>query len=88
MPPGLGTLLLDELTALAPSRRGIVEAVAVLGEHATPAMVSRVTGRSGAAFTDDVHALARRDLLRSGPQGLLTLRHPVVRTLVHESTPF
>ncbi|MCX5336166.1 LuxR family transcriptional regulator [Streptomyces sp. NBC_00140] len=87
-PPGLGTLLLDELSVLAPSRRGIVEAVAVLGEHATPAMVSRVTGRSGTAFTDDVHALTRRDLLRSTPQGLLTLRHPVVRTLVHESTPF
>lgn len=87
-PPGLGTLLLDELTVLAPSRRGIVDAVAVLGEHATPAMVSRVTGRSGTAFTADVHALTRRDLLRSAPQGLLTLRHPVVRTLVHESTPF
>ena len=87
-PPGLGTLLLDELTVLAPSLRGIVDAVAVLGEHATPAMVSRVTGRSGTAFTADVHALTRRDLLRSAPQGLLTLRHPVVRTLVHESTPF
>ena len=87
-PPGLGSLLLDELTVLAPSRRGIVDAVAVLGEHATPAMVSRVTGRSGTAFTADVHALTRRDLLRSAPQGLLTLRHPVVRTLVHESTPF
>ncbi|GAA0307836.1 hypothetical protein GCM10009540_29140 [Streptomyces turgidiscabies] len=86
-PPGLGTLLLDELTVLAPSRRGIVDAVAVLGEHATPAMVSRVTGRSGTEFTADVHALTRRDLLRSAPQGLLTLRHPVVRTLVHESTP-
>ncbi|MGW7210737.1 ATP-binding protein, partial [Streptomyces sp. NPDC054837] len=87
-PPGLGTLLLDELGVLAPSRRGIVEAVAVLGEHAIPAMVSQVTGRSGTAFTDDVHALTRRDLLRATPQGLLTLRHPVVRTLVHESTPF
>ncbi|MET7480222.1 AAA family ATPase [Streptomyces sp. NPDC005648] len=87
-PPGLGSLLLDELTVLAPSRRDIVEAVAVLGEHATPAMVSRVTGRSGTAFAADVHALTRRDLLRSAPQGLLTLRHPVVRTLVHESTPF
>lgn len=67
-PPGLGTLLLDELTVLAPSRRGIVDAVAVLGEHATPAMVSRVTGRSGTAFTADVHALTRRDLLRSAPR--------------------
>ncbi|MBK3578464.1 AAA family ATPase [Streptomyces sp. MBT65] len=86
-PPGLGTLLLDELTALAPAQRGIVDAVAVLGEHATPAMVSRVTGRSGTEFTADVHALTRRDLLRFAPQGLLTLRHPVVRTLVHESTP-
>ncbi|MGJ5828247.1 LuxR family transcriptional regulator [Streptomyces ossamyceticus] len=87
-PPGLGTLLLDELTVLSPARRGVVEAVAVLGEHATPAMVGRVTGRSGTALTADVHALTRRDLLRSGPQGLLTLRHPVVRTLVHESTPY
>lgn len=87
-PPGLGTLLLDELTVLTPARRGIVEAVAVLGEHATPAMVGRVTGRSGPAFVDDVHALTRRDLLRPTPPGLLTLRHPVVRTLVHESTPF
>jgi len=87
-PPELGALLLEELTALTPSQRGIVEAVAVLGEHATPAMLGRVTGRSGTAFTDDVHALTHRDLLRSDPQGLLTLRHPVVRTLVHESTPF
>ncbi|WP_105968357.1 helix-turn-helix transcriptional regulator [Streptomyces geranii] len=86
-PPELGTLLLDELTALDPAQRGLVDAVAVLGEHATPAMLSRVTGRSGAEFTADVHALTGRDLLRSTPQGLLTLRHPVVRTLVHESTP-
>ncbi|MDT0484031.1 hypothetical protein [Streptomyces doebereineriae] len=62
--------------------------MAVLDKHATPAVVSRVTGRSGTAFTIDVHALTRRDLLRSAPQGLLTLRHPVVRTLVHESKPF
>ncbi|WP_097272876.1 helix-turn-helix transcriptional regulator [Streptomyces sp. TLI_55] len=87
-PPELGALLLEELTALTPSQRGLVEAVAVLGEHATPAMLGRVTGRFGTAFTDDVHALTHRDLLRSDPQGLLTLRHPVVRTLVHESTPF
>ncbi len=87
-PPGLGTLLLDELTVLVPARRDIVEAVAVLGEHATPTMVSHVTGRPGTAFADDVHALTRRDLLRTTPQGLLTLRHPVVRTLVHENTPF
>ncbi|WP_329344560.1 AAA family ATPase [Streptomyces sp. NBC_00663] len=87
-PPGLGALLLEELTALTPSQRGIVEAVAVLGEHATPAMLGRVTGRSGTAFTDDVVTLTHRDLLRSDPQGLLTLRHPVVRTLVHERTPF
>ncbi|MFI9835103.1 AAA family ATPase [Streptomyces sp. NPDC051913] len=87
-PPGLGALLLEELTALTPSQRGIVEAVAVLGEHATPAMLGRVTGRSGTAFTDDVDTLTHRDLLRSDPQGLLTLRHPVVRTLVHERTPF
>ncbi|MDX3751014.1 helix-turn-helix transcriptional regulator [Streptomyces sp. AK08-02] len=83
---GLGSLLLDELTPLTPEQRRVVEAVTALGEHATPSMLALVTGRTDAELNADLGILARRDLLRTGCQGRLTLRHPVLRTLVHDST--
>lgn len=87
VPSGLGSLLLDELTALTDAQRRTVEAVAVLGDHATPAMLSLTTGHTTADELDDrVGALARRDLLRRGPDGRWTLRHPLLRALVYENT--
>ncbi|MET7690174.1 AAA family ATPase [Streptomyces sp. NPDC005483] len=83
---GLGSLLLNELTPLTPEQRHVVEAVTALGDHATPSMLALVTGRTDAELKADLGTLARRDLLRTGAQGRLTLRHPVLRTLVHDST--
>ncbi|MCX5416129.1 AAA family ATPase [Streptomyces sp. NBC_00059] len=87
LPAGLGPLLLDELTPLTPSQRRTLEVVAVLGDHATPPVTGATARRTGAELDDDLDALARRDLVRAGPGGRLMLRHPVLRTLVHESTP-
>ncbi|WP_329223497.1 AAA family ATPase [Streptomyces sp. NBC_01485] len=92
VPSGLGSLLLDELTALTAAQRRTVEAVAVLGDHATPAMLSLTTAPTTAdedeteQLDDCVGALARRDLLRRGSDGRWTLRHPVLRALVYENT--
>ncbi|MFF3501658.1 AAA family ATPase [Streptomyces sp. NPDC003247] len=83
---GLGSVLLDELTPLPPARRRTAEAVAVLGDRGTPALLARVTGRDEPGVDADLVALAARDLVRAGPGGRWTLRHPVLRTLVHEST--
>ncbi|MFJ8109143.1 ATP-binding protein [Streptomyces sp. NPDC096132] len=88
VPSGLASLLLDELTALTTAQRRTVEAVAVLGDHATPAMVRLTTGNPTAEELDDhTGALARRDLLRTGSDGRWTLRHPLLRALVYEHTP-
>ncbi|WP_371674551.1 AAA family ATPase [Streptomyces sp. NBC_00289] len=83
---GLGSVLLDELTPLTPAQRRTAEAVAVLGDHGTAALLAVVTGQEQADVDADLEALAGRDLLRHGPGGRWTLRHPVLRALVHEGT--
>jgi ATP/maltotriose-dependent transcriptional regulator MalT len=88
VPGGLGALLLEELTALTEPQRRIVESVAVLGDQATPAMLSQTTLHTTQDELDDrVGALTRRDLLRMGSDGRWTLRHPLLRALVYENTP-
>ncbi|MFD2684341.1 AAA family ATPase [Streptomyces phyllanthi] len=87
VPSGLGSLLLDELSALTAAQRRTVEAVAVLGDHATPAMLSLTTGHTTVEELDDcVGALARRDVLRRGSDSRWSLRHPLLRALVYENT--
>ncbi len=88
VPSGFVSLLLEELTTLTDAQRRTVEAVAVLGDHATPIMVSLTTGNPTAAELDDrIEVLARRDLLRLGSDGRWTLRHPLLRASVYEHTP-
>ncbi|MET7367839.1 AAA family ATPase [Streptomyces sp. NPDC005566] len=86
LPTGLGALLLNELAPLTPSQRRALEAIAVLGDHAVTPVIRRATGRTDTELDDDLDALARRDLARAGPNGRMVLRHPVLRTVVHEST--
>lgn len=85
IPAGLQSLLLDELTPLAAARRRTIDAIAVLGDHATPAMVSMTTERGEAEIATDIRALTRRDLVRTTSIERLALRHPVIRALVYES---
>ncbi|MEU6804112.1 helix-turn-helix transcriptional regulator [Streptomyces neyagawaensis] len=88
VPSGLLSLLLEELATLTDAQRRTVEAVAVLGDHATPTMVRLTTGSPTAAELDDrIEALARRDLLRLGSDGRWALRHPLLRASVYEHTP-
>lgn len=86
VPSGLDALLLDELTGLTAPQRRTVEAVAVLGDHATHAMLSRTTGHPTPEELDDrIGELARRDLLRRRPGGRWTLRHPLLRALAYDN---
>ncbi|GHE50523.1 helix-turn-helix transcriptional regulator [Streptomyces capitiformicae] len=85
-PAGLSSLLLDELTPLSDAQRRTAQAVAVLGDHATPALVAAVTGRQESELDADFRELAARDLAGPGPDGRWTLRHPVLRALVHDTT--
>ncbi|WP_344401087.1 helix-turn-helix transcriptional regulator [Streptomyces longisporus] len=87
VPSGLASLLLDELSALTEAQRRTLEAVAVLGDHTTPAMLALTVPHTTADELDDwLDALARRDLLRTGTDGRWTLRHPLLRALVYENT--
>ncbi|WP_328507907.1 helix-turn-helix transcriptional regulator [Streptomyces sp. NBC_00391] len=85
-PAGLSSLLLDELTPLTDGQRGTVQAVAVLGDHAAPALVAAVTGRLEVELDADFRELTARDLARPGADGRWALRHPVLRSLVHDTT--
>ncbi|MGW1025845.1 helix-turn-helix transcriptional regulator [Streptomyces sp. NPDC002577] len=86
IPAGLGALLLDELSPLSPLERRTVEAVAVLGDHTTAAMLGTLTGARSTEIADTLDELMRRDLVRPGLGGRgLTLRHPLIRTLVHDA---
>ncbi|KOG22804.1 MULTISPECIES: AAA family ATPase [Streptomyces] len=89
-PVGIGpvAVLLDELSPLHAAERGVVEAIAVLGERATPELVARVAPTAPHRMErEDVDktlsALARRDLVRPDGRGrLLGLRHPALPELV------
>ncbi|MFF5209227.1 helix-turn-helix transcriptional regulator [Streptosporangium sp. NPDC000396] len=85
LPTRLGSLPLDELTPLTPSQRRIVEDIAVLGDHATPALLGQIGEHGETELDGDILTLIRRDLVRTCSGGRLTLRHPVIRALVYES---
>ncbi|HEV2635660.1 MAG TPA: AAA family ATPase [Actinocrinis sp.] len=85
LPTGLGALLLDELAPLSPAERRVLEAAAVLGDHATPELIGSLTGTGAEAAADALRALMDRDLVRTGHGGRrLALRHPLIRALVHD----
>ncbi|MFD5427168.1 ATP-binding protein [Streptomyces sp. NPDC127084] len=86
VPSGLRALLLDELTPLSGAERRTLETVAVLGDHATPEMLASATGHGDRELDELTGALTRRDLLRPAPGDRWTLRHPVLRALVYETT--
>ncbi|MFF8380150.1 AAA family ATPase [Streptomyces sp. NPDC015661] len=80
---------LTELAALDRAERSLVEAIAVLGPHATTELLTAVTrdddanpspvAETGTALKE----LARRDLVRGGPDGrVLVLRHPALPELL------
>ncbi|MFE3515202.1 AAA family ATPase [Streptomyces sp. NPDC059166] len=86
LPTGLASLLLDELAPLTQPQRRTLEVIALLGDQAVHPVIREVTGRTDAELDHDLEALTRRDLVRPGPGGRMVPRHPVIRTLVHDST--
>ncbi|MBV6701812.1 AAA family ATPase [Kitasatospora aureofaciens] len=85
-PTGLGALLLDELTPLSTAELRTVEAVAVLGDHATPGTLRLTTGHGEAELGQETRRLIRRDLIRPRSGGRWALRHPVLRRVIYENT--
>jgi len=86
LPIGLAALLLDEVALLSPAERRTLEAAAVLGDHTTPAMIDTLTGSGSEEAIDALQGLMRRDLLRPGHgERRMTLRHPLIRALIHEN---
>ncbi|MFE9423764.1 AAA family ATPase [Kitasatospora sp. NPDC006697] len=86
LPVGLEPRLLDELAPVSRVERRILEAAAVLGDHATPRMICSLTGSGSEEVVHALRGLMHRDLLRPGPGGRLAPRHPLVRELVHRNT--
>ncbi|WP_426403100.1 AAA family ATPase [Streptomyces sp. R-07] len=79
--------LLDELAPLGRAERSAVEAIAVLGDRATPELLTTVTRdghrpATGEVVGEALRELARRDLVRAGPDGRVLLRHPALPELL------
>ncbi|MET8080972.1 AAA family ATPase [Streptomyces sp. NPDC005303] len=85
VPSRLAALLLDELAMLTAPQHRVAEAVAALGDHASPAMVTEAIGLSVQEVEEQIRALVARDVLRTGPGGRWAFRHPLVRALVYEN---
>jgi ATP/maltotriose-dependent transcriptional regulator MalT len=85
-PTGLESLLLDELTPLSELERTTVEVAAVLGDYATPELIGVISQFPVVEVIEALRRLMLRDLVRPDRDGgRLTLRHPLVRALVHEN---
>ncbi|MFG2871122.1 AAA family ATPase [Streptomyces sp. NPDC048338] len=78
--------LLGELAQLPPLQRAVVEAVAVLGDQATPELVRAVTAAGADDLAEALRQAARRDLVRPDGGGHRLLpRHPVMPRLVRRA---
>ncbi|WP_432753675.1 AAA family ATPase [Streptomyces sp. JL2001] len=78
--------LLGELAPLPPLQRAVVEAVAVLGDQATPELVRAVTAAGPDDLAEALRQVARRDLVRHDGGGHRLLpRHPAMPRLVRRS---
>ncbi|WP_369142842.1 AAA family ATPase [Streptomyces sp. R44] len=76
---------LTELAALDREERSLVEAIAVLGTHATTELLAAVAGDDAPSPSqgEALGELMRRDLVRGGPDGrVLALRHPALPELL------
>jgi DNA-binding SARP family transcriptional activator len=87
LPAPLTTAVWSHLELLAETTRDVVRAAAFLGDSATVGELATVTGRSVSALIGAVQEALSTGVLSEAGGERLAFRHPLVRRVLHESTP-
>jgi hypothetical protein len=87
LPAALTATVYSHLDLLSESTREVVRAAAFLGESATVGELSTVTGRSVTALIGAVQEALSAGVLTEAGGERLAFRHPLVRRVLHRSTP-
>jgi DNA-binding CsgD family transcriptional regulator len=86
VPAGVTDAIAEELRALAPGTRRILDAAAVVGDPFEPKLVAVAAQAPGDEVEDALDRLATHDLVRpTDVPRRFSLRHPLVRRAVYES---
>ena len=86
LPVSLRQVLVDRLRRVADVDRDVIDIVAVLADHATPTLVSDVTGRSSGDVDRALQHAASGGILLAGPVGHV-FSHPLLRTALLDELP-
>ncbi|MET0686996.1 MAG: AAA family ATPase [Solirubrobacteraceae bacterium] len=87
IPPAVTAALLEELAALGPDSRRLIDAAAIAGEPFEPDLTRAVAQLDAEAALDALDDLLERDLARATDvPRWFAFRHPLVRQTVYEST--
>ena len=87
LPASLIATVAAHLDLLTDDTREVVRAAAFLGDSATVGELSAVTGRSVTALIGTVQEALSAGVLTEAGGERLAFRHPLVRRVLHESTP-
>jgi hypothetical protein len=87
LPAALTATVYSHLDLLSESTRDVVRAAAFLGESATVGELSAVTERSVTALIGAVQEALSAGVLTEAGGERLAFRHPLVRRVLHRSTP-
>jgi DNA-binding CsgD family transcriptional regulator len=86
VPRGVSDAIAEELRALPPQARRVLEGAAVVGDPFDPALAAAAAETDAAETAEALDELARRDLVHPAADHGFALRHPLVRRAVYEST--
>ena len=88
IPPAVTAALVEELAALEPDSRRLIDAAAITGEPFEPDLARAVAQLDAEAALDALDDLLERDLVRpTDVPRWFSFRHPLVRRTVYETTP-
>jgi DNA-binding CsgD family transcriptional regulator len=87
-PAAVSASLREELMALSPVTRTIVDAAAIAGESFEPRLVAPIAGRPEESTFDAFDELLAVDLIRpTDTPARFRFRHPIVRRVVYDELP-
>ncbi|HET9765685.1 MAG TPA: AAA family ATPase, partial [Thermoanaerobaculia bacterium] len=87
-PAAVSASLREELMALSPPTRTIVDAAAIAGESFEPRLVAAIAGRPENSTLDAFDELLSVDLVRpTDVPARFRFRHPIVRRVVYDELP-
>ena len=87
-PPAVSASIREELAALPPATRTVIDAAAIAGESFEPPLVATIAGRREESTLDAFDELLAGDMVRpTDTPARFRFRHPIVRRVVYDELP-